>query len=68
MVCAFRYALGRRTYVTHTISELLIKHKDELSEQSKIIILHDIARAINANDYGMDIDKACWIKLREALK
>ena len=67
MVCAFRYALGRRTYIAHTISELLIKHKDILSEGAKIGIVRDINRALQSNNYGMDMDKECWVKLRNVL-
>lgn len=67
MVCALRYALGRRSYITSTISDLLIGHKDELSAQSKKVILRDIQRAFDTNNYGMEMDKEVWIKLQEEL-
>jgi len=67
MVCSFRYAMGRRTYIASTISDILIKHKEELSTQSKESILRDIQRALNANNYGMDMDKEVWVKLQEEL-
>ncbi|MEK0411951.1 MAG: hypothetical protein RJA03_464 [Pseudomonadota bacterium] len=67
MVCAFRYALGRRSYITYTISDLLIKHKDKLFAQSKESILKDIKKAFDTNDYGMEMDKEVWIKLQQEL-
>lgn len=67
MVCAFRYALGRRSYITYTISDLLIKHKDKLSAQSRQVILRDIQVAFDKNNYGMEMDKEVWLKLQEEL-
>lgn len=68
MVCAFRYALGRRTYIAHTISELLVKYKDKLTDSSRMNIIRDIDRALVSGDFGMTIDKEAWIKLKEELK
>jgi len=68
MVCAFRYALGRKTYVVATIGELLIKHKDILSETSKAQMIRDINRVTKTANYGMDIDKNIWIRVRTALE
>lgn len=67
MVCAFRYALGRRSYITHTIAELLIKHKDKLFAQSKETVLKDIQVAFDTNNYGMEMDRAVWEKLQGEL-
>jgi len=68
MVCAFRYALGRRSYITYTISDLLVRHKDKLFVQSKESILKDIQRAFDTNNYGMEMDKEVWQKLKEELQ
>jgi hypothetical protein len=68
LVCAFRYALGRRSYITYTISDLLVRHKDKLFAQSKKSILRDIKRAFDTNNYGMEMDKEVWQKLKEELE
>lgn len=68
MVCAFRYALGRKTYITGAISDLLIKYKDKLSVQSREAILRDIKKAFDTNNYGMEMDKEVWAKLQEELE
>ena len=67
MVCAFRYALGRKTYISKVISELLIKHKDKLSLSSRAVILRDIKRAFDTDNYGMEMDADVWLKLQEEL-
>jgi hypothetical protein len=68
MVCAFRYALGRSSYIAYTISDLLVRHKDKLFAQSKESILRDIKRAFDTNNYGMEMDRAVWEKLKEELE
>ena len=60
MICAFRYVLGRRSYIVRVISDILIKHKDKLSEQAIHVIKRDILHAFEVNNYGMDMDKKVW--------
>ncbi len=67
LVCAFRYALGRRTYITATIADLLIKHKDKFDDNSIHVILRDIKRAFETNKYGMEMDKADWERVLDVL-
>ena len=68
LVCAFRYAIGRKTYVVPTIADLLLKYKDILSETSKAQIIRDINRAVKTANYGMDTDKNIWLRVRTGLE
>lgn len=67
-ICAFRYALGRRTYITAVVSDLLIKYYKELTESSKLTIAKDIYRAFETNNYGMEMDKEEWEKLLKIIQ
>lgn len=68
--CSFRYALGRKTYITFTISNLLIKmYKQKLlSNRTRIGIIKELKDAINKNQAGMEIDKEQWLNLLKELE
>ena len=66
-IYAFRYALGRKTYAVDDVSKLLLKHKKFIHEDGMQIIKRDIRRAIETNNYGMDMDKQVWSKVLEEL-
>ncbi len=63
--CAFRYALGRQTYIVEIVSNILIKYKLELTLENKESIVEEI---LKTNEYGRVIDKECWIKLLHSLQ
>ena len=67
MVCAFRYAIGRSTYIVNTIADILIEHKDKLSDGARISIVRDIHRELALDNVGMECDKREWLKVLEAL-
>ena len=60
--CAFKYALGRMTYITKTVSDILIKmnHKGLLTYWTKEQMIKELEDAIENNKAGMDIDKQYW--------
>lgn len=60
---AFRYALGRMTYVTLDVSTEIINKWDELSDKYKNLIQKEIKQAINDDIAGMDMDVAEWEKI-----
>ncbi len=66
--CAFRYALGRKTYVVSEVVEEIIKRLPEITEQTKMQMSDEIFRAITSQKAGMDIDVAEWLKLKEAVE
>jgi hypothetical protein len=79
-LCAFRYALGRRTYVVNVgkeMADLLVKHWNELSDSSKTVIQGDLEEAFAnherivelglGNEYsplGQDCDRQQWERVR----
>ena len=59
LLCAFRYALGRRSYIVSKISEEMIKHKEEMMIYSQNIC-EDIENAIKDNNAGDAYDVETW--------
>lgn len=61
--CAFRYALGRSTYVVSVVVQEIIKEWNNLHSQTKRNIKTEINEAIDNNYIGMDIDEKEWLKI-----
>ena len=68
-LAAFRYALGRMTYIVSTIADELIKA--ELSDETKKTIIREIKEAqatddgLGNNGLGMGCDEFQWMKVKE---
>lgn len=62
VISAVRYALGRMTYIVELTVNYILEEieNDQLSDRCLDVIREDIK---NARDYGMDCDKAQWLKL-----
>lgn len=60
LVYAFRYALGRSTYAVADMVHYLIMFKEYLNPSQKDVIIRDIERALETNNYGMEMDKPYW--------
>ncbi len=60
LIYAFRYALGRATYSTSTMSRLIYKNWGVLSEHDKRLFQREIQEAFDLEQYGMECDKASW--------
>ncbi len=67
LLCALRYALGRRSYITWTVSEAIIDRLSELDDNTKRIMSYEIEKAIR-EDKGESVDMNHWIKLYDAIK
>lgn len=67
LICAFRYALGRMSYVVDEIATLIEKNKDWISEGDKELYIKEIDRAIESGRAGMDMDVERWKKVKETL-
>jgi hypothetical protein len=63
LFCAFRYALGRRTYVSGVVSERLISLNDSLSQIEKDKYISEIKEAIEEGSAGDDCDIKQWKKV-----
>lgn len=57
LMSAFRYALGRRTYIVSIIVDEIVLNWNELNPYYKKRIKEEI---LYANDLGMDCDKQEW--------
>jgi hypothetical protein len=63
LLCAFRYSLGRKTYIVGNCCEWLERYWTLLPVGWRSQIHGDIKRAIEHNDAGMDCDVAEWRKV-----
>lgn len=74
LICAERYALGRRTYITGMTADYLIGLLPDFTQNTLTVILRDLAEARAAErrctDYrpfGDACDRAEWMKLAAAI-
>ena len=65
LIYAFRYALGRCTYASQTMSYVIRKNWAQLSEHDKQLFKREIEQAIEQDMAGMDCDVAEWKKVLE---
>ncbi len=65
MFYAYRYAMGRRTYVTQEMSDLLIKYQHDLNWQTQQKIALEIGRRIKNNEAGDDCDVKNWLRVKK---
>jgi len=63
IICAFRYALGRRTYVVEEVCDLILYCKEDLSKWMLVKIQAEIAFAIDRGEAGMRMDEKAWVML-----
>lgn len=64
-LAAFRYALGRMTYIVDSIiHELIIA---ELSDETKKLMVREIKEALAMDHTGAECDKKNWIRLKDKL-
>ena len=67
LVCSFRYALGRSTYIVHDVCEIIKTYSKLLSSNSLILIQREIMDAINRNQAGMRMDIEEWTVLTQEI-
>jgi hypothetical protein len=60
LICAFRYALGRRTYVTSTMSEHLRTYWACLPRAWQELVQREIREAIDSGCAGDNCDIQSW--------
>ncbi len=83
IVAAFRYCLGRMTYMPSVCADWIIRHWDEFPERERIVIQRELEEAftednkdradIARNDgfgytLGHDCDRRAWSRVREIWK
>lgn len=60
LMCAFRYALGRRTYIVDVIANEIKSNWDEIPEYIRVLIHKEINEAMSGGYIGDDCDKETW--------
>lgn len=65
LICALRYALGRRSYIVGIVTRYIISELPKLSMKFKKIMIDDIEQALY---YGDDCDKDDWMRLLDKSK
>ena len=64
LICAFRYALGRRTYVSHSLVEEILANWDELPDHDKQLFKREIEEERRVNGKcGMEMDDQQWQRI-----
>jgi len=60
IVCAFRYALGRSTYMVCRVTDYLIEVWPMLSNKLQDHIVEKIVEALNDGEAGDEVDENLW--------
>ena len=63
LMCAFRYALGRRSYITGVLVDVICKEWGSISSNLKRTIKREISEAINDKKAGDGIDIYHWERI-----
>lgn len=63
LMCAMRYALGRKTYVVSSVTSQIIQNWYVFSKSDKEVMLREIREAIEDNNSGMDCDTKKWVEV-----
>jgi len=63
VLAAFRYCLGRTSYIVGCCVDWLIKYWPEIDENTRKIILDETKRAIEKGDAGDRCDVTDWKRL-----
>jgi len=62
-VCAFRYCLGRMTYVVKDCVDWLIVRWDDLTETDQKLIIKETRESLSKGQAGMKMDQDEWYRL-----
>lgn len=68
LIYSFRYALGKKTYATYDVAEIIKQSHMILSSHDKLLLIDDIKRAISLGQAGMDYDIQVWEELKTFLE
>lgn len=68
VLCAFRYALGRMTYIVGVVANFIKFNIDKLDDRAIKIMISEISEANGRNGLGMECDKVSWLDLKRVLE
>lgn len=71
LICALRYALGRRTYIPKTVAEFIKEYPEAIDSRVKMVMLKDIDEYFDCRGtYYKDdeYDYETWLDLKKWLE
>jgi len=63
VLCAFRYCLGRRTYIVSTCVDFLFDYWAQLDKNTQKLIAEEMRDALEKGQAGDPCDVECWQRL-----
>ncbi len=66
-LAAFRYALGRMSYIVPVVCEFLIENKNTFTSHQRDTIKKEIYEAIKTDKAGDDMDIKQWKRVAEEM-
>lgn len=73
LLCSLRYAMGRASYVTGEVANLVWRYRNHLTQPQRAQIAGEIRTAVreahNGGGFlGMKMDEAEWVRLADRLE
>lgn len=68
ILSAFRYALGRMTYIVPVVANVIRESKDKIDSQAIDLIIQEIEDAEKRDGLGMACDIDVWLRLKKELE
>ena len=71
VICALRYALGRKTYITDSVAEFIKEYPEIINERVKMVMLRDLNEYIDKRRVFCSDDECdyrTWLSLKEWLE
>ena len=66
--CAFRYCLGRMSYIVSTFTEYATAYVKHIWTHDLELMEKEITESDEKNCIGMNCDRRDWLKLRDAIR
>jgi len=68
LICAFRYCLGRMSYIVEDMANHIESEWDDICPEFQRLIERETRYALNMNVAGMQMDRESWEKLLEFIE
>ena len=71
VICALRYALGRKTYITDSVAEFIKEYPEIINERVKTVMSRDLNEYIDRRRVFCSDDECdyqTWLSLKEWLE
>lgn len=67
LLCAFDYAIGRKTYVVGSVVRDLQSSAELISQKGRQYMIKELNRRWQINALGHDVDRELWVRLLHQL-